>query len=68
MSEGSTPDANGNCPSSSNTIQQLSPNQNLQSNNNNNNNQQGEAHHHKESNVQAKKHERNKETIQNLRG
>ena len=49
--DGSAPDANGNCPSSS-TLQQTSPNQNLASNNNNdNNNNPQDEHHHKGTNL-----------------
>jgi hypothetical protein len=43
--DGSAPDAKGNCPSSSNTLQQISPDQGLASKNDNNNNPQGDHHH-----------------------
>jgi hypothetical protein len=47
--DGSAPDTNGNCPSTSTTNQQIAPNQNLASNN-----LQPEHHHHKGSNLPGK--------------
>jgi hypothetical protein len=56
--DGSAPDANGNCPSTSTTNQQIAPNQNLASNN-----LQPEQHHHKGSNLPAKESTSKKDNV-----